>query len=109
MSTVADGPMADQAPPDWQDKVMHASFTCGDFAFLCADGRPPARAIDPDAGNIDLCISAGSAADGERICKALSDGGAVSMPFDKAFWGGHFGMLTDKFGVGWMVTSESET
>jgi PhnB protein len=109
MTTVANGPMAEQAPPDWQDKVMHASFTSGDLTFLCADGRSPARAVDPDAGNIDLCLTVGSAADGERVCKTLADGGSVTMPFEKAFWGGYFGMLTDKFGIGWMVTAEPET
>jgi PhnB protein len=108
MTTVANGPMAEQAPPDWQDKVMHASFTSGDFAFLCADGRPPARPIDPDAGNIDLCITAGSQADGERVCNALADGGSVTMPFSKQFWGGHFGMVIDKFGITWMVAADPE-
>jgi PhnB protein len=109
ITTVANGPMADQAPADWQDKVMHASFTAGDLQFMCADGRPPAKAINPDDGNVTLVVSVASAADGERINKALADGGSITMPFDKAFWGGYFGMLTDRFGVEWMVSADAES
>ena len=42
-------------------------------------------------------------ADADRVFNALSEGGQVRMPLDKTFWSPRFGMVQDKFGVGWMV------
>jgi PhnB protein len=51
-----------------------------------------------------LSIAVGTEAEAERIFRALSEGGNVTMPLTKTFWSPKFGMLTDKFGVGWMVS-----
>jgi len=104
MQRNSDTPMGEDVPADWKSKVMHASFTAPGFTFMAADGRE-AHTIDPDAGNISLALSASDRAAGERIFKALSDGGKVTMPLDDAFWGGRFGMFVDRFGIEWMVTS----
>jgi PhnB protein len=45
-----------------------------------------------------------SAADGERIFNGLADGGKIEMPLQDVFWGGKFGMLTDRFGIDWLVS-----
>ena len=50
-----------------------------------------------------LAVTAPTVADAEQEFAALSAGGAVRMPLGKTFWSPAFGMLTDKFGVGWMV------
>ncbi|HTU81893.1 MAG TPA: VOC family protein [Candidatus Acidoferrales bacterium] len=105
ISRNADGPMADRVPQDWRNKVMHASFTSPGVSFLASDGRE-SKTIDPDAGNIALCVEAKNAADGERICKSLADGGKINMPFGDAFWGGKFGNVIDRFGNEWMVTAQ---
>lgn len=95
-----------EMPSDWKNKVMHSTFKAPGFQFMASDGRPPAKAIDPDQGNISLSIGLDSAADGERIVKALAAGGGkVDMPFEDAFWGGKFGQVTDKFGVEWMIVA----
>ncbi len=99
-----DSPMADKVPPEDKNKVMHASFTSGDLTFMAADGRST-KAIDPEAGNITLCIEADNHAAGERIFKALAAGGKMKMPFEDAFWGGRFGALDDRFGIEWFVSS----
>jgi len=101
---VKDSPMADQMPADFRDKVMHASFTAPGIAFMASDGRE-AKTIDPDAGNISIALSVTDGAEGERILKALSEGGTVTMPLDKAFWGGRFAMFVDRFGIEWMMTT----
>lgn len=102
---VADSPMADKIPPDFKNKVMHGSFTSGEVTFMASDGMS-AKAIDPEAGNITLCIEADSHAEGERIFTALSAGGGkVKMAFEDAFWGGRFGALDDRFGIEWFVSS----
>ncbi|HWT06811.1 MAG TPA: VOC family protein [Xanthomonadales bacterium] len=98
---VSDTPMASEMPPDAANLVMHASFTADGVAFMAADGRD-VKAVDPDAGNISMSLSFEDAATGERIFNALAAGGNVGMPIDTAFWGGRFGMLTDKFGTEWM-------
>jgi PhnB protein len=101
---VKDTPMAHEMPPDSGDRVMHASFKAPGIAFMASDGRD-SKPIDPDAGNISLALGTTEAAEGDRVFKALSDGGKVSMPLDAAFWGGRFGMLTDRFGNEWMITT----
>lgn len=99
-----------EAPPDMQpsanfkDKVMHATFTGSGITFMASDGRE-AKVVDPEAGNICLSLAATEAAEGDRVFNALSEGGKVGMPLGEAFWGGRFGMLTDRFGNEWMIVS----
>jgi PhnB protein len=100
----ADSPMADQVSADFRNKVMHSSFKANGIAFMASDGRE-AKPIDPEAGNISLALAATDRAEGERVFNALSEGGTVTMPLGDAFWGGRFGMFTDRFGIEWMVTS----
>jgi PhnB protein len=103
MMRVKDSPVAEHMPPNSGNTVMHASFTANGVSFFASDGREQ-KAIDPDAGNISLALSSTDAAEGERVFKALAGGGKVTMPIDKAFWGGRFGMLVDRFGIEWMIT-----
>ena len=104
MTPVSGSPMAEHVPPDFQNKVMHATFTAPGFSFMASDGRE-AKKIDPDEGNITLTLESSDRAEGERIFKALSEGGEISMAWDDAFWGGKFGQVVDRFGIEWMVTS----
>ena len=99
---VGDSPVASEMPPDSGNRVMHASFTADGIAFMASDGRD-VKPVDPDAGNISLSLSLDDGVRGERIFNALAVGGKVGMPLDKAFWGGRFGMVIDKFGTEWMV------
>lgn len=103
MMRVSDTPMASQMPPEAAQSVMHASFTADDIAFMAADGQT-VKSVDPEAGNISIALSCDDGPRGERIFDALSAGGNVGMPIDKAFWGGRFGIVTDKFGTEWMMT-----
>jgi len=104
MMRVADTPMAAEMPKESQTKIMHASFTASNIKFMAADGRE-VKAVDPDAGNVSLALSVSDRAEGERLCKVLADGGKVDMPFSEAFWGGMFGMVNDRFGTQWLITS----
>lgn len=100
---VKDSPMREEMPPGSDDLIMHASFKSAGANFMAADGRD-VKTIDPDSGNIALSLEATDGAEGERIFKALSEGGTVHMPIGEAFWGGRFGMVTDKFATEWMMT-----
>ena len=53
--------------------------------------------------NISLSITAESEEEADKLFNGLSAGGVIIMPLAKAFWGAYFGMLTDKFGIQWMV------
>lgn len=100
----SDSPMADQVPSDFRNKVMHASFTAPGIAFFASDGRE-GKTIDPDAGNISLALNIPNSAEGDRVFKALSEGGKVTMPLEGAFWGGRFASFVDRFGNEWMLTT----
>jgi PhnB protein len=104
LQRVGGSPAAEHMPPGSENRVMHASFRAGDMRFMASDGREE-KSVDPDAGNISLSIETDDTAAGDRIFNALAEGGKVSMPMDAAFWGGRFGMLVDRFGIEWMVTS----
>ena len=96
--------MIEHVPADGRNKIMHASFTGPGVSFLASDGRET-KTIDPEAGNISLALNAADRATGERIFKALSQGGQVNTPLEDAFWGGRFGDVVDRFGIEWMITT----
>jgi PhnB protein len=100
---VSDTPMASEMPPEAANSIMHASFTADGVAFMASDGGS-VKPVDTDAGNISVALSFDDAASGERVFNALAAGGKVERGIENAFWGGRFGMLTDKFGTEWMCT-----
>jgi PhnB protein len=86
--------------PGSGEKVMHAALHAGDAMLLMSDGRCTGSA---NFTGIALALSAANDADAERMFSALAEGGKVNMPMTKTFFSSRFGMLADKFGVGWMV------
>lgn len=104
--TFKDSPMADKLPPEWRDKVMHASLKLGDQLLMGSD--PPPQNYQKPQG-FSVCVTAGTPADAERIFHALAENGTVRMPFQKTFWSAGFGMLDDRFGIPWMVNCEQAT
>ena len=103
MMTFADSPMADQAPPGWEKKIMHVTLTLGDHVLQGSDA-PPEQYHKPQGFTLSLGTS--DAAEAERIFKVLEDKGAVGMPLQETFWALRFGMVTDQFGVPWMINCE---
>jgi PhnB protein len=86
--------------PGAEEKVMHAQVQIGDTTVLMSDGRCLGK---PNFQGFALTINAKSEAEADKLFGALSEGGQVTMPLAKTFFSPRFGMLTDKFGVGWMV------
>ena len=97
-------PLADQVPADWQDKVMHGSFTFGDHVLMGGDVAPD-RYEQPKGFSLSLQMQ--SAADAERIFHELARGGTVVMPLEKTFWAARFGMVVDRFGIPWLINCEA--
>src|SRR5438067_5648807 len=87
------------------DKVMHAAFRIGETQVLASDGMCGGN---PKFEGFSLTISARDDAEAKRIFNALADGGQVRMPLTKTFFASSFGMLADRFGVGWMVMAEKQ-
>jgi PhnB protein len=96
-------PMAGDAPPEWADKIMHASITIGDLLLMGADVVPPGYEA-PRGMSLSLQLT--STADAERIFRDLADGGRVVMPLEKTFWAERFGMVVDRFGIPWLINCE---
>ena len=90
-------------PPDSGDKIMHAAFSVGETMLMASDGHCDGKT---DFEGFSLSIAAPEAATAERMFNALADGGQVQMPLAKTFWSPCFGMVSDRFGIGWMVTVE---
>ena len=95
-----DQPPPGMCPPGSDDKVMHACFRIGDTAVMASDGL--ARG-NPSFKGFSLSITARDEAEADRLFGALAEGGEVQMPLGKTFFSPRFGMVADKFGVGWMV------
>jgi PhnB protein len=95
-----DSPNPEMAGPDRADKVMHAEMKIGEDTILLSDGRGE---DDSSFENFALTIIVEDPPTAERLFAALADGGKVIMPVAKTFYSPAFGMLTDKFGVMWMV------
>jgi PhnB protein len=98
-----EAPDQSMVSPSNAEKVMHAAMHVGDTQILMSDGRCQGNA---NFGGFSLCISAPSEAEAVRMFNALADGGEVRMPMAKTFFSPKFGMVADKFGVGWMVLVE---
>ena len=86
-------------PPGFENKVMHASFRIGDNILMASDGCEEGQRYS----GFSLSIAVATEAEADRFFTALSDGGQVQMPLAKTFWSPRFGMLTDRFGIGWMI------
>ncbi|MCY1267915.1 3-demethylubiquinone-9 3-methyltransferase [compost metagenome] len=98
-----EAPGPSQVPDGWADKVMHASLQIGDTQVWMSDGRGERHL--PFTG-FSLAVSLRGPVEAEQAFAALADGGQVDMPMEKTFWAQRFGMLTDRFGVGWMVSCD---
>ena len=88
-------------PPGSEDKVMHATLRIGASHLMLSDGRCDGK---PVFNGFSLSLDAANEAEAERLFAALADGGTVQMPLAKTFWSPRFGMVADRFGVGWMVS-----
>jgi Uncharacterized protein conserved in bacteria len=98
--TWGDSPMADQAPADWHDKILHATMIVGDTAF--SGGDVLAGSYErPQGFQIQLNLEDVAAA--ERIFTKLADGGCVTVPLQQTFWAQRFGAVVDRFGIPWGI------
>jgi PhnB protein len=87
-------------PPGSENKVMNAEFRIGQSKLYASDGRCSGKPVHQ---GFSLSVTVANPAEAGRCFAALSDQGQVQMPLGKTFFSPSFGMLTDRFGIEWMV------
>ena len=88
-------------PAGYENKVMHTSFIVGQTQIMASDGCGD----DDKFGGFSLSLGVATEEEADRYFNALAEGGKVTMPLGKTFWSPRFGMLEDKFGMGWMIST----
>jgi PhnB protein len=103
MMTYRESPMAGQTPPDWGEKISHATFTLGDQILsgvdVCEDQYAKPQGFM-------VMLSPDNAEEADRIFHGLAENGTVQMPIQETFWALRFGVLVDQFGTPWMINCE---
>lgn len=87
-------------PEGWENKIMHATVQIGSSTVFMSDGNEPSCKLS----GVMLHLPVQDTAEGDRYFSALSDGGQVIMPMAETFWSPYYGMVKDKFGLGWMIS-----
>lgn len=103
-STFRDSPMAASTSPEMQDQIMHISMQVGDSILMGSD--IPEQHYQKPAPACQIAIGLKDPAEAERVFNALSEGANIHMPLQQTFWAERFGMLTDRYGFGWMISYE---
>jgi PhnB protein len=102
MMTYGQAPDPQQCPAGSQDRIMHAHLTVDGRTLMASD--TPAGQENAGMSGFALSMNYPTVGEAKRVFDALVEGGKVMMPLGKTFWSESFGMLTDRFGVGWMVS-----
>ncbi|MBE9466587.1 VOC family protein [Dyadobacter subterraneus] len=92
-----------EIPEDYKEKIMHCQLDFGDNTLMACDAFP---GVEIKEGNgVDLSIGFDEEVKAEEIFNKLAEGGKITMPFEKQFWGAWLGQLTDSFGKKWMIST----
>jgi len=100
--TVGDSPMSNMGPAT---NIMHCTIRIGDSTIMMSDDPRPAAAAG--GGNISLAIGLNDPERAILLFGNLAEGGTVLMPMTKTYWAEAFGMVTDRFGVRWMINCDA--
>ena len=96
-----------QCAPGLENKVMHSSFKIGDTVVMASDGMCTGQEQLEFKG-FSLTLNPKTAAECERLFHALADGGNVQQPLIETFFSPKFGVVSDRFGVNWMVLVDQQ-
>lgn len=93
-------PPPGMVPDAWGEKIMHATFRIGSSVLMGSDGCDE----EPGKNNHCMSLTMPDEAEAQRVFAALAEGGHIGMPISRTFWSPCFGMVTDAFGIHWMIT-----
>jgi PhnB protein len=105
LMTLGESPMAGEMPAEAQNKIMHSSLISPGIEFSGSDMMMD-KAIIGD--NVGLSLVTKSEEETRTLFSKLSEGGSVFMPLEKTFWSPLFGVVTDKYGIEWMINFEEK-
>src|SRR5262245_26113965 len=100
MMRFKDGPPEFKCAPGQENMIMHSCLSINGSQVMMSDGQAKNK---PEFKGISLTLDAKEPADGKRMFDALAQGGQVQMPLGETFFAKSFGVVADKFGVGWMI------
>lgn len=104
LSRFKEAPEGDKLPENEKERIMHVALSLGNGNVLMGSDIMPSMGHSLSVGNnCHITIQPDSKEEADRLFNGLSEGGQVTMALEDTFWGAYFGMLTDKFGVQWMV------
>lgn len=99
-------PGCEDVPADEKAGVMHVALPIGPNSVLMGTDVLKNMEQVKAGTNMSISVDTDSEAEAEKIFNGLAQGGSVQMPLQKMFWGAYFGMLTDQFGIQWMVNHD---
>ena len=92
-------------PDGYADKLMHVTLARNGSDFLMGSDAPEGFGPPFNAGNnVHLSLDANSPEEARRLYDALREGGQVGMELEPTFWARLFAMVTDRFGINWMIS-----
>jgi PhnB protein len=97
----AGSPAAEAVPPEWSEKILYGSVRSA-YGQVNVMDAPPGREGTP-GDNFAIAVDVDDEDSASAIFAKLGAGGNVNMPFETTFFAKKFGMVTDKFGIKWMV------
>ena len=103
MLAYGDSPMAKTVPPEWIDKIVHATLSFDGCELAGSDVQPECYR-SPRGFSVLLDVVGADKA--RRVFTALGEGGSVAMPIQETFWSPAFGVLTDRFGIPWEINGK---
>lgn len=101
VQTVEGSPIEFQCPPYMKHQVLHASLLKGNLVLMASDMIEPEGFIK--GNTISLSLNCNSEREIKTFFARLSAGGRITHPLEKQFWGATFGVLTDRYGIKWML------
>lgn len=99
----------EKCPAGDENKIMHVSLPIGNGNRLMGSDTGSGMGGVTFGNNFSISLSTTSEDETKKLFNGLSAGGKVTMPLEPTFWAPLFGMLTDKFGVNWMVGYNKES
>lgn len=109
LSRFKEMPSPDQPiPEEFGNLIMHVGLPISKETVLMGSDVMPGQFPVTQGNNYAISINTDSEEEAKRLFDGLSEGGQITMPLEKTFWGALFGMFTDKFGINWMVNYDYE-
>jgi PhnB protein len=103
LQRLGDLPTPMEMPEEAKSKILHMALPIGSTILMGMD-MPPGRGTVNQGNNFFVTLNTSSEAETDELFAKLSDGANIMMPVEQQFWGAYFGMLTDKFGIQWMLS-----